>query len=96
MAKKLVKVIIPNPPICIRMAIIVRPPEVNVVGISMGDSPVTQTELVEIKRESIQEIPFTLHLGSIKSPLPTKMIKIKLPARICDGFVFFPNIRTTP
>ena len=46
-AKKLVMVITPNPPICTSRAITISPSVESVVARSTGESPVTQTALVD-------------------------------------------------
>jgi hypothetical protein len=68
--KKVVNVIIPKPPNCIKNSIIVFPMKVNEVAVSIGVSPVTQTADVEVKNALVTEIPWVVAVGnnSIKPP----------------------------
>jgi hypothetical protein len=68
---------------------------VKLVETSIGVSPVTQTELVEINSASSHEIPFIVHNGIFKIKVPMIMKMKKLPPKINDGFVLFPNNLTT-
>ena len=95
-AKKLVSVITPRPPICISRIITTKPGVVKVDATSTEVKPVTQTALVEINSESTHEIPLTVHRGNISKPVPIRMIIRKLPARIKEGFVRRPNTLTKP
>ena len=73
------------------MSITAQPVCVKTVGTSTEVSPVTQTELVAIKKESIHEIPPPfVQCGIFSRMPPTKMIKRKLIPIINDGFVRFP------
>ena len=57
MAKKLVSVITPNPPICISMMMINNPSGVKVEETSTETNPVTQVALVAVNNASIKDIP---------------------------------------
>ena len=96
MAKKLVSVITPKPPICISRIITTKPDVVKVEATSTEVSPVTHTALVEMNSESTHEIPFMVHRGNISSPVPIRIMIKKLPAKIREGFVRRPNILTKP
>ncbi len=54
MAKKLVRVMTPKPPICISMIMMNNPSDVNVEETT---NPVTQMALVAVNRASIKEMP---------------------------------------
>ena len=95
-AKKLVNVITPSPPICMRMMSTVKPVGVKVAAISSGERPVTHTALVLRKMESYHVMPSNVLFGSFSSTAPTMIITKKLPARINDGLVRFPSSRTMP
>ena len=57
MAKKLVRVMTPKPPICINMIMMNNPSDVNVEETSTETNPVTQMALVAVNRASIKEMP---------------------------------------
>ena len=57
MAKKLVRVMTPKPPICISMIMMNNPSGVNVEETSTETNPVTQMALVVVNRASIKEMP---------------------------------------
>ena len=55
-------------------------------------SPVTQTALVAVNSESIQErcTPGCMQRGISNMPEPTSMMNMKLTASVRAGFVFLP------
>jgi len=59
-----------------RHSIIIFPKKVKQNSVSTTVNPVTQTALVEVKRESIMLIPFVVAFGSSKSKVP-EIINIK-------------------
>ena len=92
-AKKLVMVITPSPPTWISIMTTNCPKQVNVLGTSMVVRPVTQTALVAVNSESIQErwTPGWTQRGISSTPEPTKMMNMKLTAIIRAGLDFFPS-----
>ena len=86
-AKKLVKVITPMPPTCIRSRMMICPAAVNWVATSTVVSPVTQTDVVAVKRASTKCIPWMVALGSISNPVPVRITKAKLKINNSDGLM---------
>ena len=86
-------VIIPRPPTWMSAMITSCPKQVNVLGTSIVVRPVTQTALVVVNSESIQErcTPGWIQRGISSNPEPTRMMNRKLTASIRAGFVFLPN-----
>jgi hypothetical protein len=74
----MVNVIKPSPPNCIRRRIIACPANVKSFPVSSTMRPVTQTADVDVKRESINDIPFTVAQGSCSSNEPARIRKRKL------------------
>ena len=91
-AKKLVMVMIPSPPTWMSMMMTICPKLVNVLGTSIVVSPVTQTALVAVNSESIQErcTPGWMQRGISNKPEPARMMNMKLTAIARAGFVFLP------
>lgn len=70
MAKKLVRVMTPKPPICISMIMMNNPSDVNVEETSTETNPVTQMALVAVNRASIKECHDKWHAeASVTLPL---------------------------
>lgn len=76
-AKKLVKVINPNPPIWIKTNKISIPKSVNLVGTSTVERPVTQTALVAVNNESIKLRFPLVAFGMSNMAVPQKIKKLK-------------------
>ena len=83
-AKKQVNVITPNPPICIRIRIIIIPIGVKVVGISTVLNPVTHVALVDTKSASINGKPLYVERGNISIPAPMNIMMKKLTENTKD------------
>ena len=65
----------------------VLPIPVKTVAVSTTINPVTQTAEVDVNKASIQVIPLTVELGSIKRRVPTKMTNRKLKIKIIAGCI---------
>ena len=78
-------VIIPRPPICIKIYITICPNTLHVDTVERVTSPVTQVEEVAIKSASIYGtgLPLAELIGNAKSPLPTRIVTRKLSNMIC-------------
>lgn len=87
-AKKLVIVIIPNPPICIKINIINFPNHVNVVAIFNVLKPVTHTADTVMNNESSYFISSYVAAGNNNRNEPIIIIKIKLRIKIFAGCCF--------
>jgi len=92
-AKKLVNVIIPSPPVWIRIEKTMVPYGVSVDDISTGVSPDTHTALVERNRESVNVRFPVLHFGISNISAPTNIRKRKLTAIINVGLVLLLSVR---
>ena len=60
---------------------------VNICELSIGDRPVTQTALVDIKKASIRSMGSLVLFGSMRRNVPMKITTIKLEVRIREGFM---------
>ena len=87
-AKKVERVIMPRPPICIRNSMISRPIPEKSAPVSFTISPVTHVALVEVKNASTIpiEAPLAEHWGRDKRLAPMTIVIRKLNITTCGGF----------
>ena len=76
--RKLVRVMMPRPPICIKDTNTTLPERVKVNSTSTVESPVTQMALVDVKSASTTLMPAWVILGINSSPVPIRIMAKKL------------------
>jgi hypothetical protein len=94
-APRVVKVMIPSPPSCIKTTTTTSPNAVKVCGKSTVERPVTLTALTETNAASSHEMPSCVETGSFSISAPSTIRAAKLPTTVRGAVTLKEYLRGT-